>query len=78
MSFNCNKIYWNGEFNDGNGYFISNTLQTLVVETGVSVENHWPVASHWQTLSHNVVSSTNHPSGIRTHNIIGDRNWLHR
>jgi hypothetical protein len=44
----------------------------LVVETGVSVENHWPVASHWQTLSHNVVSSTNHPSGIRTHNIIAD------
>ena len=30
----------------------------LVEETGVLVENHWPVASHWQTLSHNVVSST--------------------
>jgi len=30
----------------------------LVVETGVSSENHRPVASHGQTLSHNVVSST--------------------
>jgi len=30
----------------------------LVEETGVTGENHWPVASHWQTLSHNVVSST--------------------
>jgi hypothetical protein len=29
-------------------------------ETGVSRENHWPVASHWQTLSHNVVSSKPH------------------
>jgi hypothetical protein len=30
----------------------------LVDETGVSGENHRPVASHWQTWSHNVVSST--------------------
>ena len=30
----------------------------LVEETGVSGENHRPVASHWQTLSHNAVSST--------------------
>ena len=28
----------------------------LVEETGVSGENHQPVANHWQTLSHNVVS----------------------
>jgi hypothetical protein len=35
----------------------------LVEETGVSGENHWPVASHWKTLSHNVVSSTPHLSG---------------
>jgi hypothetical protein len=27
-------------------------------ETGISGENHRPVASHWQTLAHNVVSST--------------------
>jgi hypothetical protein len=31
--------------------------------------------SHWQTLSHNVVSCL---CGIRTHNISGDRHWLHR
>jgi hypothetical protein len=30
----------------------------LVDETGVSGENHRPVASHWKTSSHNVVSST--------------------
>ena len=30
----------------------------LVEETGVSRENHRPVASHSQTVSHNVVSST--------------------
>ena len=29
----------------------------LVEETGVSIENHRPVASHWQILSHNVVLS---------------------
>ena len=30
----------------------------LVEETGVSGQNHRPVASHWQTLSHSVLSST--------------------
>ena len=30
----------------------------LVVEPGVSGENHRPTASHLPTLSHNVVSST--------------------
>ena len=30
---------------------------SLVEETGVHGENHWPVASNWQTLSHNVVLS---------------------
>jgi hypothetical protein len=43
----------------------------LVEETGVSGENHRPVASHWQTLSQNVV----HLSliEIRTHSISGYR-----
>ena len=47
-------------------------------ETGVPRENHWPTASHWQTLSHNIVSSTSHLSEILTHNVSGDRHWLHR
>jgi hypothetical protein len=45
----------------------------LVEETRVPGENHQPVASHWQTLSHNVISSTPRLSGIRTHNVSGDR-----
>jgi hypothetical protein len=43
------------------------------MKTGVSGENHQPVASHCQTLSsHNVVSSTPCLSGIRTQ-VSGDR-----
>jgi hypothetical protein len=41
----------------------------LVEETGVTEENHRPVASHWQTLSHNVVSIT-----PRLSNVIGTIN----
>ena len=40
----------------------------LVEETGVSVENHRPVASHRQNLSHNVAMN-----GVRTHNVSGNR-----
>jgi hypothetical protein len=50
----------------------------LVEETGVPGEIHRPVASHWQTLSHNVVLRTPHLSGIQTHNVSCDRDWLHR
>ena len=35
-------------------------------------ENHRPAATHWQTLSHDVVASTPHPSGIRTHRECSD------
>jgi hypothetical protein len=38
-------------------------------------ENHRPAASHWQTLSHNVVHLI--LSGIRTHNVNGDKHWLY-
>ena len=41
-------------------------------------ENHPPTASHWQTLSHTVLSRIPRLSGIRTHNINGDRHWLHK
>jgi len=51
----------------------------LVEETRVPRENHWPAASHWQTLWHNVVVlNTPCLSEIRTHNVSGDRHWLHR
>ena len=39
-------------------------------------ENIGPVASHWQTLSHNVVHLV--LNEIHTHNISGDKHWLHK
>ena len=56
---------------------ISGLSVLLVEETGVPRENHRPPTSHWQTLSHNVVSSTPCLSRIQTHNVSGDRHWLH-
>ena len=53
-------------------------LVLLVKETGVPGESHQTVASHGRTLSHNVVSNTPRLSGIRTHNISGDRHRLHK
>ena len=50
----------------------------LVEKTRVPKETHWPVASYWQTLSHYVVSSTPCLSRIQTHNVGGDRHWLHK
>jgi hypothetical protein len=45
----------------------------LVEETGVTRENHWPVASHRQTLSHNTVSSTpRHERGSNEQPILCD------
>jgi len=57
---------------------ISRRSVLLVEETGVSGENHRPVAIHWQTVSHNFVSSTPRLSGVQTHNVSGDVHWLHR
>jgi hypothetical protein len=53
------------------------TMSVLLGEaTGLSGENHRPAASHWKTWSHNVVHLV--LSEIRTQNISGYRNILHR
>ena len=64
-------MVFNATFN--NSSVISWRSILLVEETGVPRENQRPAASHLQTLSYNVVSSTPRLSGIRTHNVSGDR-----
>ena len=51
----------------------------FVEETEVPGKNKQTVTSHWQTLSYNImlyrVQNRNH--GVQTHNLSGDRQWLH-
>ena len=67
-------VVFNATFN--NISVISWRSVLLVEEPGGREENHRPVASPWQTLSHNVVQLA--LSGIRTQNISGDSQRLHR
>jgi hypothetical protein len=76
ISGNPVKVQSNFQVKGTNVFFSQiDWLFLLVEETG---ENHRPVVSHWQTLSHNTVSSTPRLSGIQTHNVGGDKHWLHR
>jgi hypothetical protein len=72
-----NVVNWNPDqvYNDtfNNISVLSWRSVSLVEKTGVTGENHRPVASNWQTLSHNVVSSTPHLIGIPIHNVSSDR-----
>ena len=64
-------IVFNDTFN--NMSVISRRSILLVEETGVPGDNRRSAASYWQTWSYDVVSSIPRLSGIRTHNITGDR-----
>jgi hypothetical protein len=74
----CTSTGWfmvlNTTFN--NISVVSRRSVFLVEETGEPRENHWPAGGHWQTSSHNV-SITPRLNRIWTHNVSGDRHWLH-
>ena len=69
-------MVFNATFNNISGISWQSVL--LVEKTRIPGENHRPAASHWQTLSHNAVSSAPRLGRIRTHNVGGDKHWLHR
>ena len=58
-------------------YFSYIVAVSLVEETGIIRESHRPPTIHWQILSFNVVSNTPLHEQDETHNINGDRHWLH-